>query len=228
MKKLLLTSLGTLALVLPNAPAQSLFTTSNDFVASASSQFMVAPTSAVDLDGATINGLGNTNAAGLPGTPGSASLTWVSGSFDYVFFSPGEQGNAPFLAALEGASALTFDFTTPPAGTGNYFQLGLVVNYQGGFDQLFPASTINLGGGVTQATISFASEAGTIAAAQAGNGGSFSYFELGVIYNSNFNTSTAFNIDNFQAVPVPEPSVMALFSLGALGLSGFARRRFRS
>ncbi len=62
---------------------------------------------------------------------GSLSLQWVSGTYDYgVAYSPGEQGNAAFLSALENASTLTFDYTTPPAGTGNYFGLGIVVNAQ--------------------------------------------------------------------------------------------------
>jgi len=223
MKKLLI-AIGTLALVLQNAPAQTLFTTENDFTGWSGTGFTATSTSSVDLDGGTINGLGNTTAAGATGTAGSLSLTWGSGTYDNID-SPGEQGNAAFLSALEQASTLTYEYTTPPAGTGSYFQLGLVLNYQGGFDQLFPASTANLGGGVTEATFNFSTEASTLTAAQSTDGGSFSYFQLGVIYNSNYNTDTPFTLDDIAVTPAPEPGMMELFGLGVLGLMKFARRR---
>ena len=224
MKKLIILSIGAFAFAIQNLPAQSLFTTTNDFVGWSSSSLTATPTASVDLDGASVNGLGNTVDPGSAGTPGSLSLVWQSGTYDYIY-SPGEQGNALFLSALENASTLTFDYTTPPAGTGNYFSLGLVLNYQSEFDQLTPASTTSLGGGVTQATFNFGAEASKLASQQAGDGGSFTYFQLGVIYNSNYNTATPFNVDGFAVTPAPEPGALALFGLCALGFLKFPGRR---
>jgi len=221
-------SIGTVTLFSQGALAQSLFTTANDFSGwtADGTTFTVASTSATDLDGATVNGLGNTTAPGATGTGGSASLQWLSGTFDYAAYSPGEQGNAAFLAALENASTLTFDYTTPAAGTGNYFQPGIVLNYENGFDQLFPASTTSLGGGVTQATINWSSEAATLISKQASNGGSFSYFQLGVIYNSNYTpTGTPFNVDGIEVTPAPEPGTIALAGLGGASPLWFRRRK---
>ena len=221
-------SIGTVALFSQSALAQSLFTTANDFTGwtAGGSSFTVASTSATDLDGATVNGLGNTTAAGGTGTAGSLSMQWVSGTYDFAAYSPGEQGNAAFLSALENATTLTFDYTTPPAGTGNYFGLGIVLNYQNGFDQLCPASTTSLGGGVTQATVNWSTEAATLISAQASNGGGFSYFQFGVIYNSNYTpTGTPFTVDNFEVTPAPEPATLALAGLGGASLLLMRHRR---
>jgi hypothetical protein len=225
MKKVIFLSVGVAAILMQSASAQtSLFTTTGDF-ASGSGSIIVAPTTSVDYDGSTINGLGNTTAPGGAGTAGSESLTWVSGSYDYAYFSPGEQGNAPFIAALENASTFTFDYQTPPPGTGSYFQLNLVLNYQGGFDTL-SGTTTSLGGGWTQNAINFTSEAASLIAAQAANGGGFSYFQLGVNYNSNYNTpSSPFSVDNFTVTPAPEPTTLALIGLGAVGLMAIRRRK---
>jgi hypothetical protein len=220
-------SLGITALFSQAALAQSLFTTANDFAgwAAGDASFTAASSTGVDLDGSAVNGVGNTSAAGSAGTAGSLSLQWVSGTYDFAAYSPGEQGNAAFLTALENASTLTFDFTTPPAGTGNYFGLGIVLNYQNGFDQLFPASTSSLGGGISQATVNWSSEAATLISKQASNGGSFGYFQFGVIFNSNYTpTGTPFNMDNFQVTPAPEPGTLALAGLGGASLFLFRRR----
>ena len=46
----------------------SLFTTTDDFVGSSDASFVSTPTSTFDVDGSTINGLGNTTAPGATGT----------------------------------------------------------------------------------------------------------------------------------------------------------------
>jgi MYXO-CTERM domain-containing protein len=169
----------------------------------------------------TTNGIGNAAAPGSSGTDGSLQVAWNSGTFNY-FFSPGEQGNAAFLAALgttAGATAtpaagtVTFDFTQPPPGTGNYFQLGLVLNYDGNFGQFF-GTTVDNGNGTFTTTIPY-----TIAAH-----GPLNFFQLGSIYNSNFNTATPFTVDNISVVP--EPAAVALASLAGLGV--LRRRRSRA
>jgi len=130
------------------------------------------------------------------------------------------------ISALENASSFSFEYTQPAsAGTGNYFQLPLLLNYQNGYDQL-SGTSVSLGDGLYQETIPFTSEAAHLVSVQASNGGSFSYFNLGIIYNSNWNApGSSFLVDDFTVTPAPEPGSLALLGMGALGLAGFARRR---
>ena len=205
------------------ALAASLFTTQEDFTGwNGSPQMTATGVASGSIGSNTTNGLGNTTAPGSPGTDGSLQLVWNSGAFNYIF-SPGEQGNAPFLAALgttasatatPGAGTITFDFTQPPPGTGNYYQLGLVLNYDGNFGQFF-GTTVDNGNGTFTTTIPY-----TIAAH-----GSLTYFQLGVIYNSNFNTATPFTVDNIAVVP--EPAAL-WFGAAVVGIGALRRRRWRA
>jgi hypothetical protein len=171
----------------------TLFTTQSDFTGwSGSPNFTVAPT-ATDLDGSAANGLGNTGGAA---TPGGLSLSWNSGTFDYIF-SQGEAGNPAFLSALGTTGTVFIDYTTPPPGMGNYFQLALVLNYTGAFDQIFPTGgAVNLGGGVSEQAISYT---------LSNPASSYGYFQLGLIYNSNYNTNTPFTVDNIHIPGTPPP-----------------------
>jgi hypothetical protein len=204
-----------LAIVTSAASAQTLFTTQEDFVGwSGAPAFNVAPT-ATDLDGSVLSGLAS---GGGPGTPGSLQAVWQNGAFDYVF-SQGQQGNAAFRTALgtspsggwtAASGVIAIDYTLPPPGSGNYFQLGLVLNYDGHFDQTFGGAATALGGGVFEQQIPY-----TIGATA-----SSSYFQLGFIYNSNY-TGTPFFVDNIHLVP--EPVSLGLVSLVSLSL--LRRRR---
>jgi len=198
--------------VAPCAMADTtLFTTQQDFSGWNNSS-IVTSASSVDIDGNPINGAAS---GGGAGTAGSLQAVWNNGAFDY-FYGPGEQGNTAFLAAL-GTSAtgdggftaatgtLKVDYTKPPPGTGNYFQLGLVFNYSNNFGQFFGTETDN-GNGTFTATIPY-----TINAVSSPQ---FTYFQVGLIYNSNYNTNTPFNIDNLRVVP--EPATIGLLALGAL------------
>ncbi len=171
-----------------------LFTTQQDFTPTFSGgestpQFVnVAAVASPDFDNSSINGLGNpTGNAGGSGTPGSLSATWNTDTYDFLF-SAGEQGNPAFLSALGTNGTIKFDFTQPPAGTGNYFQLGLVLNYNDAFDQFF-GNTVDNGNGTYTNTINYA-----LSNPQA----SYTYFQLGIIYNSNFNTNIPFYVDNIR------------------------------
>jgi hypothetical protein len=174
-----------------------LFTTQEDFTPVFSSttgppdelpRFTLAPVAAPDLDGAATNGLGNPSGqAGAPGTPGSLSVVWNSGAFNYIF-SAGQQGNTALLNRLGQTGQIRFNYTQPPAGTGNYIDLGVVFNYENGFDQFFGSST-NLGNNVFSAQVNYT---------LSNPAPSYSYFQMGIIYNSNFNTNTPFYIDNIR------------------------------
>jgi len=197
-----------------------LFQTQNDFSSWQNNGAITVGTQATpDSDGSSINGLGNTTNAGGAGTPGSLLVTEGQGSGTYNFnYSGGEQGNAAFLAALGSSGTISLDYTAPtnPGGAGNYYQFGLVLNYSGNFGQFFGGAAVNDGNGFFTQTIPY-----TVNTAS-----SYSYFQLGIIYSSNFETGgpSTFTLDNIGVVAVPEPA-----SLGMLSLSGVAllRRRRR-
>jgi hypothetical protein len=204
-------AIATGLFVAHRASAVTLFTTQEDFTGWSGGGLTLAP-SATDLDGNLTNGLGNTGNAGGAGTGGSLSVVWNSGTYQTID-SYGEQGNAAFLAALGDGSGkqIVVDYTQPPPGTGNYFQLLLHFNYDGGWTQVAPVTSVNNGSYWTN-TYDY-----TVT-------GAISYFQFGFIYNSNYNTNTPFTIDNIQVVP--EPAAIVAAAAGALGLI-VAARRFR-
>src|SRR5690606_20515317 len=113
------------------------------------------------------------------------SVVWNADTFNY-FFSQGEQANAAFMTAIGGATdsigsgvsgEIVFDYTKPPAGNGNYFQLGVVLNYSDNFGQFF-GSEVDNGDGTFTATVPYTLN--PVA--------SLGYFQLGLIYNSNHDT----------------------------------------
>lgn len=196
------------------ASAVSLFTTSNDFLgwSATASQLVVVASPTADLDGATTNGLGNTTTPAAIGAAGGLSVTHVSGTYDNLL-SAGEQTNSDFLAALGTAGNLLIDYTTPggePA-SGGYFELRLLINYSGGYLQIDPTTTSTVGS-VTTASYDYTLSPGA-----------YSYFQMGVIYNSNY-TGGTFSLDNVRTgTPVPEPVSMCVVAVGVVGL--LARRR---
>jgi hypothetical protein len=175
----------------------SLFTTSDDFSqwGTNGNANITLGASPIDLDGVGTNGLGNTSHPLASGTPGSLAVTWSAGGGNYGFFyGPGEQGNPNFLSALGSSGTLAVDYTAPAPSSGTYFQIGLVLNYTGNFGQFFGTSVddgrqVN-GNEVFTATIPY-----TVNTA-----GSYSYFQPGLIYNSDSTTYTPFNIDNIRLI----------------------------
>jgi fibronectin-binding autotransporter adhesin len=177
----------------------TLFTTQEDWALWVNNGNIITnATSATSIDSSTTNGLGNNASPGGAGTNGSMQAVWSAQAYNF-FGGPGEAGNQSFLSAIDpGAVAgtstafftnkLVFDYTKPPPGTGNYFQLGLLLNYNGNFGQFFGTETDN-GNGTFTATIPY-----TI------NPVSLTYFQLGLIYNSNYNTNTPFTIDNIRVL----------------------------
>jgi len=210
MKKASLVLVGVAVLLVHSASAQVLFTTTNDWAQWSSSTGLTAtPTTNMDSDGSSTNGLGNTSGPGAIGTPGALAVQWSApaGSFSYGPYSPGEQGNSSFLAALQqSGTILTFDYTTPANNGGTYFSLGILINCSGRFDQLGPSSTVPLSNGWTRATIDWSAEASALASQQVANGGAFTYFQIAFIWNSNYAPPTPFYVDNIRLF---NPSVAA-------------------
>jgi hypothetical protein len=241
MKKLLLFSIGILAAGLYNAAdAQTtLFTTTNDFsLWTSDNGDTVSVDSTWSADSSTINGAGNTTAPGGSGTSGSLLITWANsvGSFNEIASAPSE--GLAFVQALDpgaynagsgeigtvaGSGDIYLDYSLPSTVSGNYFQLGVMLQYPGNgyYGPIFSSSTTdlgyqdNLGEEVYQATIPYTILAGT------GYG-----FGFGIMYNSNFAPSSPFHVDDItvSAAPVPEPGTFALMSAGLAGL-GILRRR---
>jgi hypothetical protein len=193
-----------------------LYTTMDDFSQwSNSGSVTTTGVTTPDSDGSSINGLGNTTAAGGTGTPGSLQVAASSGTYDF-FYGPGEQGNAPFLAALGSSGTINVDFQYPTNNGGNYFSLGLVLNYTSNFGQFSAGTPVSDGNGWYTESIPY-----TVNTAA-----SYSYFQLGLIFNSNYDTSApaVFNVDNINIQSVPEPATLG--SLGA-GLTLLTLRRRR-
>jgi hypothetical protein len=181
---------------------QTLFTTQEDFVfwtgadpdPPGDPEFTIGIQSTPDFDGSATNGLGNNASPGDPGTAGSMNVTWQAGTYTF-FYAPDVHTNQGFLNALGKRGRIIFENTQPPAGTGNYFQLGIVFNYDGHFDQFFPPAggTVDLGDGRFQSSIPYAYTPSAIS----------NYFQFGMIYNSNFNTMTPFTVDNIRVIKSP-------------------------
>ncbi|HUJ71596.1 MAG TPA: proprotein convertase P-domain-containing protein [Verrucomicrobiae bacterium] len=215
MKKTSLAFIGMVALLAQGAFAQELYTTTNDFFQwQAGSGFPEFQVASQDSDGSIVNGIGNTNFPGGAGGGGALAVQWPQGgpTYAYTANTAGEQGRTNFIAALEQTNKVfTFDYTTPGTN-GTYFQLGIVVNCEGRFDQLFPTSTTSLGGGWTRATIDWSGEATNLINQQSINtSNTFSYFQLILIYNSDHANTTPFYVDNF-AIRNPSPPPVALFT----------------
>ncbi len=185
--------------------AEMLFTTQEDFTGWGGTDFIAAPQATQDLDGSLTNGEGNPTDAGGTGTGGSLGVS-SSTTFGYLF-SQDQQGNADFIAALGDGGQIAVDHVNPTGGT--YFQLGLVLNYNGHFDQYF-GDTVDNGDGTSTTIIDFEFVPGDVA----------TYLQLGVIFNSDA-TNSPFTVDNIRIVP--EPASVALCAAGGLIL--LARRR---
>ncbi len=90
-----------------------------------------------------------------------------------------------------------------------------MLNYNNNFGQFFGGAPVNNGTYFTQ-DIPYTINSTTSA----------NYFQLGLIWNSDFPNGSTITVDNIHVVP--EPASLALLGLGGFGLVGMAIRRRRS
>ena len=139
-------ALAVIGIACASGRAQELFTTQEDFTGwqdnNGGTLLVGTPVASPDSDGSSTNGLGNTTNAGGTGTPGAEQIAWLPAAGSYSFlYSPGEQANTGFLAAIDpGSSAgnlvsysgvIKLDSNLPSGS------LGVILNYNGNFSQFF-------------------------------------------------------------------------------------------
>jgi hypothetical protein len=223
------------------APVTNLFSTLDDFTPwTAAGGDLVSPDSAFSTDGVTINGLGNTTAAGATGTAGSLLVDWSSLETGYgtIASAPDQGGNAAFLQAIDpgcdpGSSTsvaaygnIYVEYSVPDnTDGGNYFQLGVFLGYNAdGYygNYLWNADqdlgfTDDNGLEVHKATIPY-----TI------NAGNFYGFGFGISVNSNYQPVNGFHIGEISVSAAQAPLITgislngtSLTINGTNGLTGF-------
>jgi hypothetical protein len=226
--------LGVFGLLLPGAQAQPVpvraFSTTNDFFGwsdnNSGIDFTVSSTAGTDLDNVTLNGLGavpfggGPSMGGTPGTAGSLAIGWKPAARGYGYiFSAGEQGNSAFLDAITATTNVTIRYTTPTNNGGSYFQIGLALNYDGHFDQMFPIDATTDASGITTATFDFENEAGAIAAQRSVG---LTYFQFGFIYNSDYDPkNSTYYVDDVIFLTTTPPPTLSIAKAGPPGLTIF-------
>lgn len=235
MKKVLLLALGMVGCLGQGVSAQSLFTTTNDF-----SQFANgagAESSLYYADTSSVNGFGNTGSPGGADAAGSLELIapggwngWLGGSdfsgpslglFNAI--APGstrpwspESGFGPgTLTAHSGIIA--FDVYRGNLTDWNTF--GINFNYNGYWGPFWATTATDFTGadGRTWTHLEVPYTLNAVAP------GSLTYFGMALAENAGAIAGQTFYVDNFAVVP--EPSSLALLSLGGLGALVFLRRR---
>jgi hypothetical protein len=232
MNKIAFLIIGSVALLIQSVSGQVFYTTTNDFTGwdQGDTNFNAFPTNSPDLDGDVTNGLGDLTDPGSVGTGGSLALSWTNGAYEYIY-GPDQSANRPFLTALEGATNLTLKCTSPASSSasGTYFELGIVLNFTGNFQQIFPTSSVTTNG-VTTETFSGPSFTNAVYALYTQDvvDDSLGYFQLGLIYNSNYEPTNPFNVDAIEIPvplppsPPPPPPTLSIQKVAAPGLTLFA------
>jgi hypothetical protein len=241
MKKLVLLSIGMLALALQPAanaqPVTSLFTTYDDFT-NFTAGWGAAPVadSAFSTDNNTVNGVGNPTAPGGVGVNGSLDIPAVSYGTNNSVWT--DIATAPSLSGFNAINAIDpgyqndnnavlaagnfyIDYSLPDNEGGSYFSMGVLLQYAGNgyWGTYFQSSSTDLGftdsNGleVYRATIPY-----TI------SGGNIYGYGFGVMLSSDYKSVLGFTIDNISVSATPEPGTIALIGMGLTGLM-FIRRR---
>jgi hypothetical protein len=232
-------SVVPLPIVVNPPPGQSLFTTYDDF-----GQFTAAGGDLVSADNTwsvianTINGLGNTIAPGAAGTDGSLLVYWSSPETGWgdIADAPSEGSNTGFMQAIAPGSTganiaaaygnIYLDYSMPDnTDGGSYFQLGVLLQYQGNWAPFFWSSTKdlgvkdNIGNEVYEATIPYN------IVAEPNN-----FFSFGIMVNSDYQPVNGFHIDEISASAAQAPLITGISLNGTqltiTGINGLASKFF--
>lgn len=229
MKKIILLTFGMFASALLSAHAQNMimFTTADDMTNrnNGTGALTFQSTNAVDLDGVTVNGIGNE----IPGA------TSIGGSLQVSPIVPSNWGvnggpvwdvigvNGAILTALDGPDAaygsplpaqtgtMYVDYTLPDHSlAGSYFALGIFIQYDGNWGlggqdwspvDLGPVSTPSGTQEKYRATIPY-----TINSTGANN---LSYFSVGFWMFTDYEGTNSWYIDNISVAPLPTTVIPA-------------------
>ncbi len=245
-KTMYLTGLLAVSTVLTASAQTSLYTTANDFAQFggwwAGTPSAVTSTTYYSV-ASTVNGVGNTTAAGGAGTPGSLQLTmqnWgnPANANPQVAFTDAELAAlAPGSSMASGITAssgtLSFDLYAPVAFTGSYDSFGFSMGYWSGAGWTASLWTDYNTGSYT----TFAGADGNTwrhysfnYTLPASASGPIQGFEMPFFMNADSaDNGKLVYIDNVQVLvtPAPEPVTLALAGMGGAALL-FFRRRFVS
>jgi len=182
------------------AGGRTLWTTQEDFTgwsAGNAGEQSLAPVATPDSDGSSTNGSANYTAPGAAGTAGSQSVTWSSGTFNY-FYSTDLGANTSLQTYMGTQGVIKFDYTYPQIHVGSYFSLGAVLNYDTApyanfyFQQFFGTNSATANAnGFNTTTIDYTGFLPTTAK---------DYFQIGVIYNSDYSPLDPYYVDNFHVI----------------------------
>ena len=232
-------SVVPLPIIVSPPPGQSVFTTYEDFApwTSAGGDLVQG-----DLGWSVIvnpiNGLGNTTAPGAGGTDGSLLVDWSSLETGWgdIADAPSEGSNTGFMQAIAPGSTganiaasygnIYLDYSQPDnTDGGTYFQLGVLLQYQGNWSPFFWSSTTDLGvqdpfgNEVYEATIPYS------IAAEPNN-----YFSFGIMVNSDYQPVNGFYIDEISVVAAQAPLITGISLNGTqltiTGINGLASKFF--
>jgi hypothetical protein len=232
-------SVVPLPVIVPPPPGQSLFTTYEDFGPwTAAGGDLVSADNTWTVIANPINGLGNTTAPGATGTDGSLLLYWSSLETGWgdIADAPSEGSNMGFMQAIAPGSTganiaasygnIYLDYSLPDkTDGGSYFQLGVLLQYQGNWAPFFWSSTKdlgvkdNIGNEVYEATIPYN------IVAEPNN-----FFNFGIMVNSDYQPVNGFHIDEISASAAQAPLITGISLNGTqltiTGINGLASKFF--
>jgi hypothetical protein len=190
-----------------SAQGRTLWTTQEDFAvvpsgnagwnAGNAGEQTLAPVATPDSDGSSTNGVANYTAPGAAGTAGAESVQWGTGTFNYMY-GPDLAANTSLQKYMGTQGIIKFDYTIPQIHVGTYFHLGAVFNYDTSpyasfyFNNLFGTETASPNAnGYYTTTIPYTGFLNTTAK---------DYFQIGVIFNSNYSPLDPYYVDNFHLI----------------------------